>query len=150
MHTQEFLTGIENIGLTPIQLVKIKNLFSKIDLFLVKGKKVELMEVYFDCYKKTGITLTQMRSKTRKMDVVSARLLFVRKVLSKNAAFNMNQLADFLKKDRSTIYFYAYKSKEKCEMQPLKIYIRNYRMLIDNPKRKKHVAIHRLQKTKAA
>lgn len=148
MHLIQFLKEVKELGLTTYQYNKIAALALQIDLYAKKAPAFDMYDDANEIIQAKNVTMEDLRSSSRKQNLVEARALLVRTIIQKNPSANVNEIGQLINRDRSSVYNLAYKTKVPCEIAPLKMYIRNYRMITHNPR--KNVAIHRLQKTKAA
>lgn len=82
---------------------------------------IDLVKIAKEVEQDTGITLTQMRSKSRKRPIVEARCQFVRTVLTKDILYNRVELGEFINKNHASIYWYAEGKHNDCGIDPLKI-----------------------------
>mgnify|MGYP002788404221 CR=1 FL=1 len=150
MYLYQFLQEVKKLGLTTYHYNQVAALALKIDLYATTIKDVDLQAEAEIVTHETGITLQQMQTSSRKKEVVKARIYFIRRVVQQNPVASTAMIAKLLNKDRSSVYHYAYRSKTPCPIPPLKLYIRNLNMVVNNPNKRRYVAVHKLQKTKAA
>lgn len=122
-----------NLEMNDYSEQKLKTILSSIERVIYK-KEVEKKYIYVnveepqhpvDLEKEAmaicplyGITLDDMVSANRSHDCVGARAHFVREMRLKNK-ITTTKLAEFLRRDHSTILHLSYSSKANCLVKPL-------------------------------
>ncbi len=103
------------------QVIEIKHVVKRVQkpMYIVE-KPVELYKELLSACKTYGVTLEQVKGKSRKSEIIDARVHFCRSVKLQNHRVKSIQLAALLnRKDHTSILNYWYWSKANVPFPPL-------------------------------